>query len=87
MISFQLKSIDIDFFDIIRIRFSRFRRNDLDFDDKFGSQNSIKRPFCHDIKQNLALDGLDCQSLNITQKLNCRKKFGHLHSEAGHKST
>ena len=34
-----------------------------DSDDEFGSKKSIKSQFYHNIKQNLALDGLDSQSL------------------------
>ena len=45
LISFRLKSIKFDHFDIIWTCFNQFFRKDLDSVDQFGSKESIKRQF------------------------------------------
>ena len=59
---------------------NRFRPDDSDSDDEFGSKKSIKSQFDHNISQNLALDQLDRRSLI--------KRFGNFYSgRAGFKDS
>ena len=60
---FLIKVKKIDHFDMIRTCFNQICCSELKSGFKFGSKKLIKRQFDNHIKQNLALDRLDRQSL------------------------
>ena len=64
-ISFQLKSFDIDLFDIIQTHFNQFPRTELKPGFKFELKKSIKRQFDHYVSWFGDLDWLHCLSLTI----------------------
>ena len=65
-ISFRLKSIDFNLFDIIRTCFNQFLCDEIKSGFKCGSKKSIKSRFNHDIFQFGDLDGLHRLSLLST---------------------
>ena len=67
-ISFRLKSVNFEFFDPFLGCWNQFGRDNWDSDDEFRSKKSIKRQFDYDIKQNLAQDRLQHQSLQRLQE-------------------
>ena len=73
-ISFWLKLIDFDLFDIIRTHFNRFRHEVLKSGFKFGSIKSIKRWFDQYISPFGNLNQF--YSLSLVQVVNYKAVFG-----------
>ena len=63
LISFRLKSIDFELFNLFLSSWNQFRHNNSNSGDKFRSKKLIKSRFDHDISQFGDLDWLHCLSI------------------------
>ena len=68
LISYRLKLIGFELFDINWTRFNQFRHDNLTSGFKFGSKMLIRRRFDHDMSRFGDLDWLDHLSLSLMRK-------------------